>query len=202
MNLRADLIFSTEQRSASRVSLRSITRVASIVGPVAGLGLIAFITMNAINMGNKVKNVEQDWLDIEPRKEQALKVLQAGKINDNILAEIETWKHSSVEWAPQLLSIQKRISPNIQIQSVRISQVLNQDPHGTTARSFIPALAGKAVGRDAETAVEGLQKQFIEGPEFKERIASAEIPRFGADPEDKNNRLFQMNCEYNQSLFE
>ncbi|NQU39034.1 MAG: hypothetical protein HQ523_03690 [Lentisphaerae bacterium] len=202
MNLRADLIFATEQRSASRVSLRSITRVASIVGPVAGLGLIAFIAMNAINLSNRAKGIKRDWLDLEPRKEQALKVLEAGRVNDSILKEIETWKHSSIDWAPQLFAIQKGISPSIQLSSIRISQVLNQNDRGITARSFGLSLSGTAVGRDAEVAVESLQKLFLEGPEFKTLIASAQIPRFGADPSDKNNRIFELNCGYSASLFQ
>ncbi|MBT3294434.1 MAG: hypothetical protein HN919_13335 [Verrucomicrobia bacterium] len=202
MNLRADLIFASEQRSANVVSLRSITRVASIVGPVIAAGLIAFIVMNALTLANKVKNIEREWLDTEPRKEQALKVLNAGGINDDILSEIETWRHSSVDWAPQFLSIQESISPNIQLDSMRISQTLKQNDKGIAARSFTLSLAGKAVGKAAETAVEGLQKHFIESTDFKDLIASAEIPRYGADPDDKNNRIFQLNCEYTLSLFE
>lgn len=202
MNLRADLIFASEQRSANVVSLRSMTRVASIVGPVIAAGLIAFIVMNALTLANRVKNIEREWMDIEPRKEQALKVLSAGGINDDILAEIETWRHSSVDWAPQLLSIQKSISPSIQLDSMRISQAIKQSDRGIVGRSFTLSLSGKAVGREAETAVEGLQKHFIESTDFKDLIASAEIPRYGADPANKNNRIFQLNCEYVLSLFE
>ena len=202
MNLRADLIFASEQRSASVVSLRSMTRVASIVGPVVAVALIAFIVMNALTLANKVKSIEREWMNMEPRKEQALKVLSAGGINDDILAEIETWKHSSVDWAPQLLSMQKAISPSIQLDSVRISQAMKQSDNGIVARSFTLSLSGKAVGREAETAVEGLQKHFIESSDFNDLIASAEIPRYGADPDNKNNRIFQLNCEYVLSLFE
>ena len=202
MTLRADLIFADEQRSASMVSMRSITRVASIVGPIAAIRLMAFIVMNAITLAGKVKNAEKEWKGIEPRKEQALKVLNDGKINDGILEEVEAWKHSSTDWAPQLISLQKGINPHIQLRSMRISQVLNQTDKGTTARSFSMTLSGTAVGREAETAVEGLQKHFIEDDEFKERVASAKIPRYGADPEDKDNRIFELECEYHPSPFE
>ncbi|MBL7076672.1 MAG: hypothetical protein ISS31_04295 [Kiritimatiellae bacterium] len=202
MNLRADLIFANEQRSASMVSMRSITRVASIVGPAAAAILIAFIVMNAIALAGRVKTANKEWMSVEPRKEQALKVLHAGKINDGILAEIEAWKHSSTDWSPQLTSLQKSINPNIQIRSMRISQVLNQTDKGFTARTFSMTLSGTAVGGEAEEAVEGLQKHFIEDDAFKELVASAKIPSYGADPDNKANRVFELECEYNPSAFE
>ncbi|MDP6631573.1 MAG: hypothetical protein QGH29_11485 [Kiritimatiellia bacterium] len=202
MNLRADLIFPNEQRSASMVSMKSITRVASIVGPAVAILIIAFIVMNAIALAGKVKNADREWASIEPRKEQALKVLDDGKVNDGILTEIESWKHSSVDWAPQMISLQKAISPSIQLRSMRISQVLNQTGRGRTARTFSMTLSGTAVGREAETAVEGLQKHFIEDETFKETVASVKIPRYSADPANKANRIFDLECEYNPSPFE
>ncbi len=202
MHLRADLIFPNEQRSASMVSMKSIARVASIVGPAAVVLIIAFIVMNALTLAGKVKHADKEWADIEPRKEQALKVLNAGKVNDSILTEIESWKHSSVDWAPQMTSLQKSINPNIQLRSIRISQVLNQSDRGITARTFSMTLSGTAVGREAEAAVEGLQKLFIEDDAFRDLVASARIPRYGADPDNKANRIFELECEYNPSPFE
>ncbi len=202
MNLRADLIFANEQRSASMISMRSITRVASVVGPAVAVLIVAYIVMNAVALSGKVKNAEREWMSIEPRKEQALRVLEAGKVNDAILEEIEAWRHSSIDWAPQLTSLQKAISPSIQLSAMRISQVLNQTDKGRTARTFSMTIAGTAVGREAEVAVEGLQKHFIEGEPFADMVAGARIPKYGADPENKANRIFELECEYTPSPFE
>ncbi len=202
MNLRADLIFVNEQRSASMISVRSITRVASIVGPAVAVLLIAFIVMNAVALSGKVKSAEKDWLGIEPRKEQALKVLNAGKVNDGILEEVEAWKHASIDWSPQLISIQRSISPSIQLSAMRISQVLNQNDEGITARTFSMSIGGIAAGSEAESAVESLQNLFIEDESFQQLVAGSNIPKYGADPENKANRVFELECEYNPSPFE
>ncbi len=202
MNLRADLIFPNEQRSASMISVRSITRIASIVGPAVALLLIAFVVMNALTLSSKVKSAEREWTSIEPHKEQARKVLQAAEVNDGILQEVEAWKHSGTDCAPQLLSLQQTISPDIQLRSMRVSQVLKQNDRGVTSRTFIMSLEGTAVGRNAEISVEGLQKHLMDGEAFKGIVASARIPSYGADPDNKANRIFQLECEYDPSAFE
>lgn len=202
MNLRVDLIFPDEQRSASMLSMRSFTRVASIVGPATALLLIGFIVMNAFTLSRKVTHAEDEWSTIEPRKEQALKVLEAGQVNDGIFEEIEAWKRSGIEWTPQFIALQESIAPNIQLQMMRISQVLNQTDEGIAARTFNMTLNGTAVGRNAETAVEGLQKHCTEGDAFKDLVASASIPRYGADPENTANRIFELECTYESISFE
>jgi hypothetical protein len=63
-------------------------------------------------------------------------------------------------------------------------------------------LAGTAEGREAEVAVEGLQKHFIESEDFTDIVAGAKIPKYGADPDNKANRVFELECEYNPSPFE
>jgi len=202
MNLRTNLMYPSEQRSASMISVRSITRVASIVGPAAALMMVAYIVMNALALSAKVKTAEKEWMGIEPRKEQALKVLNAGKVNDGILEEIEAWNHSGLDWGPQLLSLQKSISPEIQLDAMHISQVLNQNDKGIAARTFTMTLSGTAVGREAEAAVEGLQVHLSESDDFRELVADARIPKYGADPENKANRIFEIECEYHPSPFE
>lgn len=202
MNLRADLIFPGEQRSASGVSLRSVSRVATIVGPLVVAGVIVYIVMNSLNLNSKVRAMERLWLETEPRKEQAMKVLQQGKANDAILKEIQGWQRSRIDWHTQLLALQRMVQPRLQFSVLRLSQVLQTGENKEAERTYTLAISGKAVGRGAETAVEGLQKDFLETEPFKEYIERAEIPKYGADPADKENRIFQLDCTYKPRVFE
>jgi hypothetical protein len=203
MNLRVDLILPQEQRSASVLNLRFISRLASIVVPTVAALLIALSIINAVNLGNRVKLMERMWLETEPVKEKALQVLKQAKLNNQMYGELEGWGHSRVDWNTLIASLQRGVDPRIQLANLRVSQVLTLVKDGKLpARSFSLSLAGRASGQGAEVAVERLQQHLLESPEFAPLMESADIARYSADPDRKEDRLFQIDCTFKPSLFQ
>jgi hypothetical protein len=202
MNLRADLILATEQRSASLINPKSIGRIATIIVPLIVVLLIASVVMNTMNLGRRVRDAETQWLATEPKKEKAQKLSLQAKQNRTMLGEIEGWHEARVEWNAQLAAIQEDVSPQIQMNNLRISQVLKLVDDKIPSRIFTLDIAGKAVSAGAEHAVEAFQRRLLTAPVFSGRVQTVEISRFGADPANKNDRVFQLGCTYAPRQFE
>jgi hypothetical protein len=158
--------------------------------------------MKNIRLSQEVRRMESTWLENEPKKEQAMKLSSQAAENEAILAEFEAWRSARITWHEQLARLQEGIDPAIQLSMLRCSQVLELIEGTTPARAFTLSLHGKAEGHDAERAVQSLQQLLLTAEPFAGALDAVEIPRFAADPENKDHRIFDIECRYKSRTFE
>jgi hypothetical protein len=201
MNLRVDLIMPDERRSASVVNIKLLTRIGTIGGPAVLVALLVWGIMGYVHLGQQVSAAEGDLKDAEPKRAKAQKITQQAKVNNGILDELDGWKHGRMPWNDQLASLQEAVDPQIQLQSLRITQVLNLIDDKVAGRVFSLDLSGKAIGASTEVAVQALQRHFETAPAFTAVVDRVRIARFGQDPENKANRVFQLDGSFKPLLF-
>lgn len=204
MNLRVDLILESEQRSASRLNSKTLTRISVIAVPaVVGL-LIACAVVNTISLNSRVRMAEAEWKNIEPKKKKALDLADQVQVNLDILNELEGWNKSHVNWHAQLNALQGIVPPKIQLERLRISQTLQLLDGKTPARVFTMILNGKATGATAERDVHELKRQLEKSPFFSPLMGDVTVPKYGpstAKDADKSDRMFQIDCPYKPRKF-
>ena len=198
MNLRLDLILPEEQRSASVFNLRMLTRIATFTVPVILAVLVALVVLGMMALTNKVRSIEAAWAAAEPKKARALKLIQHAKSNDLILREIEGWQKSRLDLRDQLVVLQEGVDPRLQISSLRISQAFKLVDEKFPARAFVLDLSGRASGTGADAAVQALQQHLLQSSVTSLLLQTngIRITRFTADPQNKNDRLFDMDGVY------
>jgi len=177
MNLRVDLIFETEQRSASVVNLKGIIRIVSIVVPLIIIVIISVIATNMISLSNSLSALQAELNDKTPKKEAAINYrAEVGK-NKQTLEELEGWRKSRVDWAEELRKIQSVIPADIQLTQLRIGHAVDSTG-GAASRKFSLVMKGKALGDAAKTNVE-LLGEIEKNQAFTNLLKDANVVNYG-----------------------
>lgn len=198
MNLRIDLILETERRSANLVNAKSIARISAIVVPAILLVIIAVFGINMWQLSSS-RNTLKSTLAIEDPKKLVVQRLESDlAANQLVLSELEGWQRSRIDWAPQLVGVQKQIPDKIQLSSLIVGYAL-QTTNNMPARVFTMSLSGQAVGDTAQAMVIQLQNTLQLAPALSNMfVGPPKVTRFVGPAiqtdDNRNDRLFQIDC--------
>jgi hypothetical protein len=152
--------------------------------------------------GLKSRLAEQNrlWNDVAPRKAQAAKLIQEASQNLEILGELQGWKTSRLAWAPQLLALAKVVPEQIQIRSLRVQHEFSVIEAEKVGRAYSLSMAGRSGSEGAEMHVESLRSQIKSSDDIGP-VKEAEVPTFGEDPENRDERIFSVKTSYTVRSF-
>ena len=201
MNLRVDLILETEQRSASAVSLKFVLRLAAIVIPTVLILVIVWAVSSFLSVRSQVRNAEEAWKVTEPRQSAVLKLRATANTNIAMLQELEGWKKTHVDWNLHLQAIQRIFPKDLQLGSLSLTHVIQATPKQGVSRQFALLLKGTAYGASADQNVQRLRRTIQKSAPFTNILEEAEVKQFESDPQNRNNRLFQIECRYQPRPF-
>ncbi len=197
MNLCVNLILESEQRSASPVSLRNLRRALPFLVPVAVLLLGAKVAAEMMALRNQLRVAELLWRDAEERQKKAILVRQKADESERILRDLEGWRRGCPPWHRQLAAVPVVVRPQMQLQTLRLSQTLQQlPPDRKPARAYTLEIAGRATGPTAERDVQGLTRDLRESPPFAECMREVEVTKYDVDPLNRAHRIFEIRCAY------
>jgi len=149
--------------------------------------------------------LEAEWQDIEPKKEEAVRLIEELKLNKNVRAELEGWHKSHINWHEQLYALQTEIAGTIQLQNLAVSHTIEASKGKARARMFSMTLSGKATGPSAEKDIHHLSRRLEEANVFAAVIEASQVTRYGADTTERapeGDRIFQLDCTYRPRKFE
>lgn len=204
MNFRVDLIMADEQRSASVINPKSITRVVCTVVPMLILLAVAKFGYGVYSLGVKASEAERLWASTEPKAKKAEVVRNALNENLDIVNELAGWRETHINWHEQLAALQTAVPANIQLTALSVQQSLLSDP--APSRSFQMILSGRSAGDANGIRVVQLESAFGELPPLKAAVKSAKVSAgsFVQDPSPqakKDDRLFRIECAYSERVF-
>jgi len=205
MNLRVDLILASEQRSGSLLSLKSLLRIATIVGPLVLILIIGTAVLKTMKLTRKLNDLETQWQCEEPKKKRASELKKEVATNVALKEELEGWSKSHLDWHQQLLGLQRATADDIQLTSLRVSHAIQLvDDEKTPARVFAATMKGTALGEKAELSVRRLERLLAQAPAFSNIMDRVEVSKYGADTRSgasKSDRVFEINCTYETLKF-
>jgi hypothetical protein len=193
-----NLIYETEQRSASPVSLKLALRVlAGAAIALGAIGLFSFIASYQA-LKSSVRLAEADWAATEPKHKEALRVRGELSRQREVLALIQGWRAARVEWGRQLQDLQPLVPPLIQLTELKVTQNQVLQPKDVPARVFELRVTGRTPAERAEMNVSQLQDVLGKLPPFDALMESVSLPpgAFRQDPLKKTDRLFEIACKY------
>lgn len=200
MNLRVDLIYPAEQRSASPISLKAVGRILLILALVA-IGFAVGKNLLAI-AGLKSRLAEQDrlWTDIAPEKARAATLIKEAGQNLEFLGELKGWKKSRLAWGDQLRALAKVVPEQIQIKSLRVQHEFTVIKDKKVGRRYSLAMSGRSDSEGAEMYVDAFRSE-IESSEDIGPTKDTEVPTFGENPENRQERVFSVKSSYKVRSF-
>ncbi|MDA0322668.1 MAG: hypothetical protein O2923_08135 [Verrucomicrobia bacterium] len=208
MNLRVDLIYPAEQRSASAFNLRSMTRV-SVFGVPAILVLIAIVTLVRVHgLSREVRRWENRWRIAAPEKDGAIEFQSTVQRNMKWTGEIESWRSTRAALPTLLSNIRSNVPSMIQFTDLLIVEEFRDVEDEGIMRQYMMTINGKADGSRAQYDVTDLTEALMGKPAFTGLIAKAEVPTgaFGQDTDDPNapatRRVFQIKAEFKPVPFD
>jgi hypothetical protein len=178
--------------------------VSILVPIIVGL-LLTWQFYGFVRIKGELKSAESQWQAMEPLERSARNLTVESRANENLLAELNGWKKSHVDWHSHLLQLFACVPANIQVQSLRISQALPLVNDKVPARQFTMDLVGRALGEDAETSVTGFKRALDSDAALTNLIKKVEVSKFGADTTvgaAKTDRIFELRFGYRERLFE
>jgi len=204
MSLRIDLILESEQRSASLVNVKSVTRIAAIAGPLLLLLGIAWMVIRFMAVKNRERMREAEWRVAEPKYEEAMKLNAEMKTNREILKLVKGWRDSGLAWAGQLAALRDTTPAQIQLVYLKSTEDVRA-ADGKTKRFLSLQLQGKAIGTNAQENVDGLRGSLAEAETFKPFLEKIDVVEFKADTDkdaDKHDRVFRIEGRYKPRVVE
>lgn len=204
MNFQVDLILAGEQRSASILNPKSITRLISIAVPGAIGLLIANFAFGVYLLGNKAAEVEQKWKAAEPKVKKAGQVREALNTNLVIVSELAGWRATHIAWHEQLAAIQAAVPTNIQFTALSVQQSLLSYP--APSRNFQLMIGGRSAADPNGIRVVEFESAFSQVPSLKAAVKSAKVVAGSFVPDSspqarKDDRLFRIECAYSERVF-
>lgn len=202
MSLRVNLILVEEQRSGSKLNLKSFLRISSIIAPllvtllIAQQGLSSFILQSQLNL------LESQWHAIQPKQKQAIRLASRMNFNLKTKAELDRWASAKPSWNRCLASVMESVPDAIQLTSLQATLVKNNETPSKTAASLLErtyrlTLEGKSRAENSMVVVQTLEKNILTHPEMAALIESADVTNFAADMDSSNtlSRIFTIECK-------
>jgi hypothetical protein len=205
MNLQVNLIHKSEQRSGSVVSLKSLVRIGGVVIPIVILLAIGMSFVKFMVLQSELKILEDEWLDAEPKKAEALSLADQLRDNRNLFEELQGWRESHLDWHVHLAKIQSLVPPTMQLRSLAVNQVIQLLETAVPARVFTAKIAGRCQGRNAESDIEFFKRQVERVPPLVDDIATVIVTGYGEDRSEgagEFDRVFQIDCNYRPRSFD
>lgn len=207
MNLRVDLIYPTEQRSASKLNMRMVSRIG-VFGVPAVLILIAVISLVRVQgLSREVRRWENRWRIAAPEKDGAIEFQSTMQQNTLWTREIESWSASRIDMAALLKNLRSNVPSMVQFTDLQIAEEFREIEDAGIIRQYWITLSGKADGPRAKDDVEDLTSAMNGHPAFTGLVANAEVPA-GAFAQDDDpqapptRRVFQIKVEFKPRPFD
>jgi hypothetical protein len=203
MNLRVDLILQTEQRSASVLNLKALTRIAIITVPAILVVMLLMVVLQVMSLKSDVNRLTAEWDSKKPEKEKAEALSAEMAKARGVMAEFTGWQNSRVCWHEQLAGLMGVIPDNMVLDMLRVDQRVDT-ADGSPSRASKIILSGKSYGDQSEQNVILLRRDLTEIEKFSNLIHTVEVRLAPDDTKgaDKNDRNFNVDVTYKSRKFE
>jgi len=199
MSLRVNLIQADEQRSGSRVNLRSFIRIASIVVPAFLVVVVVQQTLSSMLLSGELDSLESRWSAVEPKQKLAARQVSRLKNNQKLKAELDSWAISRHTWNQLLAAIMETPPESIQLSSLRATLPESTEPSktpGLITRAYLLAIEGKTQAENSMQVVQSMERNIVENPVMAPLMESVRVANFAADAVSSNelSRVFTIQC--------
>ncbi len=197
MSLAINLILNNERRSGSKLSGRSLSRIAAIVSPLIVIVILLQQGFSRFILKTNLSILESRWESAAPRQTFAQR--QQGRLNQNlqIAREIEQWKVTSPHWDAALLAIMQSTPEQIHLTNMRLdAPPATGQPPQTSPPIRQPAIRieGRVQEPGAMAAIQSFRNAIRQHAQIEPLLESADVINFAADAETRGgtseNRVF------------
>lgn len=200
-NLRVDLIYDAEKRSASPINLKLVGRMATIIGILAVLTFAVSVFAGIKSAQHKLNTLKES-LESKQRPLAAHKKAERElKRNAAWTNEAASWRKARIEWHQHLMDLQDVVPPGIQLERLSVEGDSSVGEHNSV--SFIQPtmkLKGTARGQDPVGDIKLFAKQLQDSPGFGALVEEARVlPESVVEDKrssDSSHRLFEIEVRY------
>jgi hypothetical protein len=210
VNYHVDLLLDSERRSASPVSVGMVLRLMAFTLLATLMTVILLLFVASQDAERKANEAKARWALLQPKHAELLALRAKRNELRADCRQMDGNRLSRMELGPELLRLQRGISPEVQLLAVRINQFAgNQKTGAAASRSYEMRLSGKMVGDKAEVYVEGLRAYLVTSARSNS-VESVVIPNNGFRRETvrktggdtRSDWFFDLVCRYRSRSFE
>ena len=202
MSLRVNLILVEEQRSGSKLNLKSFLRITSIVAPALTVLLIGQQALSGFMLRSELDILESQWSAIQPKQRQAVRLASRLNFNRKTKGELDGWAAAKPSWTRCLTSVMEAVPAAIQLTALRVSLVESTEDTPTPKapsppeRTYRITLDGNTHDVNSMLMVQSLEKNILTHSCMTGLVESVNVANFAADMESSNvwSRVFTIEC--------
>ena len=201
MSLAVNLIFESEQRSASKLNFKTVLRIFAVALPLLFLAIALQQAARHYVLQTNLRIRESRWESSEPRQRNAARQQSRLNLNMQIEAELVAWQKSAPQWDGVLLTIMESTPANIQVTTLRMQAIAAPgQPTGGSPPLRRPSLLieGRVSEPEAMSAIIKMKEAIEEHPLTEPAISSADIINFAAAPTQYGSqmRVFSIRIQF------
>jgi len=200
MSLRVNLILEEEQRSGSKLNMKSFLRISGIVAPALLALLIGQQALSSFLIVSQLDILESQWSAIEPKQKLAVRLASRLGANLKTKTELDAWEAAKPAWNRLLVAIMEAVPRSIQLTSMRVALVEENTKTPPTpsppTRQYQLIMDGVTRDINSMLVVQAFEKSILTHPDLEPVIESVKVANFAAtsDSDDEWSRIFTIDC--------
>lgn len=204
MNLSTNLIYDSEMRSPSLVSLKSMLQVAAIFFPLIIVILYFYQNVKLAEARSALDVENARWTKMQAEQERSQAMTGELRAIRSSTSELAGWERTRLEWHALLASLRGHVPPSIQLKVMNVRHALELDEKNNLQRRFKLSLNGRCAGPDADTKVQGFRQVLGEQPPLDSLVSNVVVAGLVEDLEPgarEGDRIFQIDIDFNPRNF-
>ena len=198
MNLRVDFTLPDEQRSASLLNAKSLTRVGMLIAPLLVVLFIGHTLLGMFLLKRQAQTYQSQWESADGVRKSAMQMRAAVLKNEGILAELRGWKSSTLPWNEWVRGLLDVAPEDVHFTALQLTHSIASTADKKLARVWTMQLEGHAQGHDSRGNVEGI-KDKLAGGSMSNMFDSVSVTRYAADTSvgsSRSDRIFQITAKF------
>ena len=206
-----DLLLDDERRSASRVNVGMVLRLAAMIaaGAIVLITMMLFVASRDVEF--RVGRTKSKWEHLKPQYTELLELRVALNELRASTRQIEASRRSRLALGAELVQLQNGIPEEIQLTALHINQFVgNQKAGASSTRSYEMRLSGKVAGENPQANVDKLLT-YLSAPSYTGRVEAVTVPnnafrkeiiKTSSTGDTRTDWFFELVCRYRPRSFE
>jgi hypothetical protein len=198
MNYNINLLKDNEKRSVAVLSIRSVTRISTILVPVIIVFVIGIYFLNYLNLKQELNGKQTEWSELKNREKTADDIAADSDLSTEILRELEDWKSKEVQLHGVLIHLMVETPEDLYLKTLNIQRTLKLTEQQLLSSSYNISIKGIIDGDDAQSRVVNYKTMLETSMGLKDFIETVTVAQYDENlntEDDLKDKVFTISIK-------
>jgi len=198
MSYNINLLNENEKRSLAVLSLRSFTRISTVVAPILVVFVIGIYFLNYLNLKQELKTNKIDWSELESKEKYADEVALQSSLSADILKELKDWNSRGVQLYEVLINLMVETPEDLYLKTLDIQRTLELNDQKVLVSSYETVIKGIIYGDNSENRVVNYKNMLETSIGLKNFVDKVNVDQYDenlSSKDDLEDKVFTISIQ-------